>query len=101
MHIPSFYLINKSAIFTFFKYYFILSRTKPKTSENFVWANEKHNTESSRKKQNGKASKNTSVSKANYSEQITLLPTTISDQLSTDSTHSNYCELLNCNFEGL
>ncbi|VDP11205.1 unnamed protein product, partial [Onchocerca flexuosa] len=71
--------------------------TKPKTNENLVWTMEKQKTESSRKKQGDKASKNTSV--PNYSEWIILPPTTTSDQLSTDSTHSNYCKLLNCNFE--
>ncbi|VDK65674.1 unnamed protein product [Onchocerca ochengi] len=73
--------------------------TKPKSYENLVWIMEKQKTESSRKKQDDKASKNTSVPITNYSEWITLLPATTSNQLSPDSTHSNYCKLLNCNFE--
>ncbi|CAG9535386.1 unnamed protein product [Cercopithifilaria johnstoni] len=73
--------------------------TKSKTYENFVWTIEKDNTESPREKQNGKASKSTSVPRTNYSKQITLPPIITSDQSLTDSTYLNYCELLNCNFE--
>uniref|UniRef100_A0A1I7V9Q2 DDE_Tnp_1_7 domain-containing protein n=1 Tax=Loa loa TaxID=7209 RepID=A0A1I7V9Q2_LOALO len=73
--------------------------TKPETYENFVWAIEKHQTESSQKKQDGKASKNTFVPRTNYSEWIALSSTTTSDSSSTDFTHLNYCEQLSCNFE--
>ncbi|KAL3982493.1 MAM domain family protein [Acanthocheilonema viteae] len=73
--------------------------TRPRTYGNFVWSTEKHNTGSPRKKQNEKISKNTSIPKTNYSEWKTLPPIITSDQLLIDSTHSDYCKLLNCNFE--